>query len=1029
MRTLRTIAAVAAVVAGTGITLAQDGDRSLRTANALLARGLHEDAAAEYESALRSLDQAVARDEARYGLALARYSLGDDARALSVLQGLESGSRFPLRADADVLRLHALFRLKQYTQAAQAAQTAIAHRDHAVWPQTASLLIESLHRSGRHELAAEAYETLGNRIEADANAYRRASLLAGLSKSAVARREADHALAADWLARAIPLRERDELGDLAMLERAKALRRAGRAEDAVNAYIIAINRGGSSVQPEALLSLGTLLRAQGDSDGAIEALRTLIGRHRDHQPARAHLELGLALLDQGEPKEASRALDTAQSRLADRDTEIADDIAYWRAKADLRQDRPADAAKRLATAIEQHGRSEIIAEMRYDHAVALERTGDALGAARAFASFTQAHGEHPLAADALYAQSSLALAAGKIQEAESLAARFLDDHGHHALADKARFLRGEARYLQGKHEIASTDFAALLDANDAELAKSARYRLGMSLHALGRVSDAATHLRAVTDGARTRSELAPALFTLADIEAAQGQWASAERGYAHYLEIASDGDEAADDAAMKLALAQLRQGKSDQAIQTLTNLLDTWPRSEHASHARFELGQAYALAGQDDRASRQFESLISADARSRFVPHALRHLAAIAARRGDARVAADLYARAAEAGGQSMAELVAVDRARSLINAGSPELAARVLEGMSGPARGWRVIALSRAERHDEAVTLAAGFDAEALPEPDRGVYRYALATGLRATGQIARASTLLASLSNSDSTVSAAAAFDLADIYLADKRYADAAALLEPLAESDPAAAYQAAWARYQMGDHRLVVDLLEEQRFEDDLAGPAAMLAGESMLALKRGRDAAAQFSKAIEAGGKGVDAEAALLRLGEAHATAQDWRQSQRAYERHRADHPRSPRWYMAEFGLGWSLENGGKPREAMVHYRSVADKHKGDTAARAQFQIGECLFALGEHEQAVRELLRVDILHASPEWSAAALYEAGRCYEAMDKIGEARAQYRAVQDRFGDSDWATAAGERLRAIAAPGGTRTPTSGRGG
>lgn len=132
-------------------------------------------------------------------------------------------------------------------------------------------------------------------------------------------------------------------------------------------------------------------------------------------------------------------------------------------------------------------------------------------------------------------------------------------------------------------------------------------------------------------------------------------------------------------------------------------------------------------------------------------------------------------------------------------------------------------------------------------------------------------------------------------------------------------------------------------------------------------------------------------------------------------------------MAEFGVGWALENSGKPREAMPHYKAVTDKHKGDTAARAQFQLGECLFALKEHEEAVRELLRVDILHASPTWSAAALYEAGRCFEAMGKVGEARAQYRAVRERFAESDWATAAGERLAAIAGPGGTRT--SGRGG
>jgi TolA-binding protein len=126
----------------------------------------------------------------------------------------------------------------------------------------------------------------------------------------------------------------------------------------------------------------------------------------------------------------------------------------------------------------------------------------------------------------------------------------------------------------------------------------------------------------------------------------------------------------------------------------------------------------------------------------------------------------------------------------------------------------------------------------------------------------------------------------------------------------------------------------------------------------------------------------------------------------------------------FGLGWSVENGGDPEAAIEHYRLVTDEHRGGTAARAQFQIGECLFALGRHDEAVRELLRVDILYAEPEWSAAAVYEAGRCFEAMGKVGEARAQYRDVAERFGESDWARAAGERLAAL-----RRGRVPGRGG
>ena len=99
--------------------------------------------------------------------------------------------------------------------------------------------------------------------------------------------------------------------------------------------------------------------------------------------------------------------------------------------------------------------------------------------------------------------------------------------------------------------------------------------------------------------------------------------------------------------------------------------------------------------------------------------------------------------------------------------------------------------------------------------------------------------------------------------------------------------------------------------------------------------------------------------------------------------------------------------------MAEYRRVAAGHQGPTAARAQFQIGECLFAQGKHEEAARELLKVDILYAYPEWSAAALYEAGRCLEATGKAADARAQYEQVVQKHGDTRWAKLAGERLSA----------------
>src|SRR5262249_32657937 len=94
-----------------------------------------------------------------------------------------------------------------------------------------------------------------------------------------------------------------------------------------------------------------------------------------------------------------------------------------------------------------------------------------------------------------------------------------------------------------------------------------------------------------------------------------------------------------------------------------------------------------------------------------------------------------------------------------------------------------------------------------------------------------------------------------------------------------------------------------------------------------------------------------------------------------------------------------------------YRAVVERHKGPTAARAQFQIGECLFAKKNYAEAARELLKVDILYAYPEWSAAAIYEAGRCLEKLNKPDESQAQFKQVDEKYPQTKWASLARQRL------------------
>jgi len=282
-----------------------------------------------------------------------------------------------------------------------------------------------------------------------------------------------------------------------------------------------------------------------------------------------------------------------------------------------------------------------------------------------------------------------------------------------------------------------------------------------------------------------------------------------------------------------------------------------------------------------------------------------------------------------------------------------------------------------------------------------------------------------------------ARALFELAQMRADDEHCDEAITLLERVVAADREAVLPRelrAAATYRLG-----VCLFRQEQFKraaatlegflkannnHALVASASFFAGEALL--KTGRQAAASehLGRVVE---KFADSDVfapALLRLGECQTALQQWVPAEQMFTRYLQRFSDSDLAYQARFGVGWSRENQQRWDEAIAAYREVVEHHDGPTAARAQFQIGECLFAKKQLDEAVRELLRVEILYAYPEWSAAALYEAGRCFEQLGKQVEARQQFNACQKKYAGTKWAELSRARLAAV-----TSTGLPGRGG
>jgi TolA-binding protein len=1009
-----------------------DADRTLRSAHGLLERGLDEQAIPEYETLLRDHPSHPEADSARYGLGVCRYRRAEFDQAIEALSDIGPSGSFPFAFEASLIRADCLLHLDRAEEAAtMLGRLLSASPDHAASHQAAALLVEALGRMGEHRRVVDAAARATDRWPG-APGRDRIDLLCAMSLAELGR----HAEAARVLepllgrATAPPI----EAPAISLLAQSKEA--TGDLEAAARLHERVVEAGRESDRPGSLLALGRLERRAGrldDARGRLEAFAEAYPTDPD-APAAA-LELALVHAEAGRHAEAREA---ARLALAGGDETIHDDAAYWSAKSTMRLGRHREAAGELEAALERFAESELRAEMAYDLGIALLRAGDDAEGAMALRRFRTSHPDHGLVPGALHAEAAVALGRGERTLARRLCSRLIDAHPDDPAVSHALFIRGEAAYLDGDYDDAGRDLAALLELErDPARADRARYRLGMTRFRQGRLDEARVRLERVAERDPLPAELTPALAALGEIAFGQEAWDEARSRLERYVEAVGAGN-AAPAAMLRLGLSLARLDRCAEAIQRFDDLIAAAPGGDEPDQARYERALCLLELGLAAEAETALREIAEGGGGSRFAPHAMRRLGTLALDRGDTDEATAWFAAATGAGDPDVSLASAFDEARALLEAGDTRAALDRLdtllrhrdlpEALRGRAEVARAIALSRGGRPGPALEAIDRLDLDRLDRATRRSLMFDRATLLRTLGNEDEARRTLGTLIDEPGErdeVRAHALLEAAAIDMDAGRHADAVALLDDLLGSGApadrrvleAATYRRGACAHGLGDHAGVVEALGGFRGGfpgSDLAPSADLLCGDALVALARRRDAAGYLERAAAPGVAPDVRGPALVRLGALRAGLQDWDGSRRAYASLLEAFPDHDQWYRARFGIGWALEQQGDHGGAIAAYREVARGHSGETAARAQFQIGECLFAMGDHERAVRELLRVEILYAYPAWSAAALYEAGRCFEAMNKIGEARAQYRRVIAEFDGSAWRDAAAERLERL---------------
>lgn len=1008
--------------------------QSYLSANGLLNRGLNDLAAAEYRKFLAEHADHEKAPTARYGLAVCLFRLKDYAGAESELTQLTASKNFSFATEVGLLLGQCQLYTGRSTEAAKtltAVLTKYGKGDLA--DDAAALLIEAHYQSNALEEAARCAEQFAAHWPT-APQRERVDFLWGLSLAAT-----DPAAATARLDDYLKSFPKSKYAPQATLALAQNLQRLNQHARAIATFRRAIDALSDTERPDALIGLASSLFATGASAEAGPLLDQALTLAPDGpQSPAAKLLKGRLLLDKGAVADALPLFEQAA-----KDEALRDDAAYWTAKGLLRSEKFADAAAKLGSAIEDFPKSELLAEMRYDRAVALARANDLDAAIATAKAFLAADAESPLAPEALHLLAVCLHQQKRFDDCLASCREFQQRFPDHNLTSQIVFLAAESDFLAGRMEDALKGFTAFERRFPTDpQASQVNLRIGLALHRLGRAEEAAKRLeKAPADGPTSGS----ATLALGDIHFQRGEWKEAERRLSEYL-AAGDAQPLCDETLLKLGLSQQRQNRFDDAIKTYEQLLTRFEKSPHRLQAKFERGQALLALERWDDARTAFEETLKDDNGGRFAVFARQHLGAIALRQGRGAAAVEQLSAALENQPDGdVAALTLFQRGLARFTTNDYENAGADFERFlqtypkdprCAEAQARLAISLSRRERFPDAARAFEAlrkFGVDKLDPALRRTVRYETAWGLQKLGKANEASAIFRELLSEPDALGLSSALTVAEMEASAKHYPQAAELLTTLRENAvklgetapadvlEAASYRLGICQFELGKHEPAAATLGEfvEKYpQSKLLASASYFCGESLFQLGKLDPAAECFARVIEGFPKDTAVAASLLRLGEASAALQRWAKSEQVFSDYLQRFADQPSAYQARFGVGWARENQGRFDEAIASYREVIAGHQGPTAARAQFQIGECLFAKKQFEEATRELLKVDILYGYAEWSAAALFEAGRCFEQMGKAVEARAQYKTVAEKHADTRWAELASQRLTELAKAG-----------
>jgi TolA-binding protein len=814
---------------------------------------------------------------------------------------------------------------------------------------------------------------------------------------------------------------------------ARALEKQGKRDEAERLFLAVAAETDGPLADDAQFQLGALRYSMGKYEGTINSFEAFETRLKD-SPWRpmARLGRGWALVKLDRLDEATKCFQSITGN-----PQVGVEARYWLGLVRNTQEDWDSAAQTFLEAAEIDPGHRLLPAVRVHAGHALLRTGDMAGAAEQFAlAAAFSSEENQWLDDAIHGQVQAALTAKDHRRVDQYVKEFL-----RRFSDSP--LRGDVRRMLAQSFIERKQFAdaiGLLEPDVADSSPSAeqlesRYLLALAYEGTDRAEDALNMLGPV-------------------LEASEREFHS--------------------DAQLTQASLLVGLKRYSEAVKPLQDFLATEPTEDLAVKGLGQLAISYARTDRLDQAKSAYNRLLSEYPQHHLLTPITEQVAEAAYDAGDLSWSGELFGWLAEKGHSTQSERKGLaGLAWSQFNAGELEAAAATFDELlkKGPdaalaseaslARGQ---ILQQLGRHDEALGM---YDSVIERYRDTPQHPQALlaAAGLRdqlgqdeAAARLYERTTKEYPESDVLDSILYQWAWTLKDLDCND----EADALFRRIYDQHPNSGYWAD-ATYRLADYaygagdiatcKEMIRAVLDGEPDDLIRQNALLLQGQAASAEEKWAEAAQAFEMLIDEHpdsefrlraqyGKGEaefrqgNFQAAAsqfqqtvdetldtsqpwfavfhVRLAQSLAELKKWNEALAVASKIEERFPGYEEQYEVDYVIGQCLGAQADFEGAREHYRKVYRSPQGDktqTAAKARFMIAESFFHQKDYEAALREYLALEILYAYPVLQAAALLQAGKCYEQLGEWNEAIKQYTRLLDVYGETEYGKEATERL------------------